>query len=127
MGTKLRTEGASDLYGFWGGDIARLLERDLGRDRTVVNLASNEYFRAAKGVDARVVTPVFREEKDGQSRTLALFAKVARGMMARFAVDVRADDAEALKAFGGGGYTFQPRQSLEDEWVFTRPQPPKKG
>ena len=129
MGTKLRTGGASDLYGFWGGDIAKLLSKDLeDRDeRTIVNLASNEYFRAAKSVDAPVVTPIFKEVKDGQARTLALFAKVARGMMARFAIDQRADSAEALKEFTGGGYAFQPAQSDETSWVFTRPQPPKKS
>ena len=129
MGTKLRTEGAADLYGYWGGDIADLIEKDLKGhdDRTVVNLASSEYFRAAKGLDAPVVTPVFKEEKDGQARTLALFAKVARGMMARFAVDHRADRAEALKDFRSGGYRFQPKASTDTEWVFTRPQPPKKS
>lgn len=129
MGTKLRAGGASDLYGYWGDDIAKLVAKDLSghQDRTVVNLASNEYFRAAKGVDARVVTPVFKEEKDGQARTLALFAKVARGMMARYAIDERADQAEALKGFTGGGYRYQPSQSDDTTWVFTRPQPPKKS
>ena len=129
MGTKLRTDGAVDLYGFWGEDIAELLARDLKghADPTVVNLASNEYFRAAKPVSAPVVTPVFKEVKDGEARTLALFAKVARGMMARFAVDERADRAEALKDFRAGGYRFQPKQSDDTTWVFTRPQPPKKS
>ena len=129
MGTKLRTEGASDLYGFWGGDVARLVEDDLAghEEAAVVNLASAEYFRAARGVGARVVTPVFKEEKDGQSRTLALFAKVARGMMARFAVDERLDWAEGLKDFRGGGYRFRPDQSDEARWVFARPQPPKRS
>lgn len=129
MGTKLRAGGASDLYGFWGDDVAKLIAKDLGahEDRTVVNLASNEYFKAAKGVDAPVVTPVFKEEKDGQARTLALFAKVARGMMARYVVDERADRPEALKDFRRGGYRYQPKLSDETTWVFTRPQPPKKG
>ena len=128
MGTKLKTQGAADLYGFWGGDVAALIGKDLSghEDRTVVNLASNEYFRAARGVKAPVVTPVFREEKDGQARTLALFAKVARGMMARYAIDQRADRAEALKDFRGGGYRFRKGQSSDTEWIFARPQPPKK-
>lgn len=129
MGTKLRTGNACDLYGFWGDTIAGLIEKDLEghTENTVVNLASNEYFKAAKGVNAPVITPVFKEEKDGQSRTLALFAKVARGMMARWAVDERADRAEALKNFRGGGYRFIAKASDETNWVFTRPQPPKKS
>ena len=129
MGTKLRTQGAADLYGFWGDEVADMIGRDLNghADRTVVNLASNEYFKVAKSVSAPVVTPVFKEVKDGEARTLALFAKVARGMMARFAVDQRADRAGALKDFRGGGYQFQPEQSDDMTWVFTRPQPPKKS
>ena len=74
-----------------------------------------------------MITPVFKEEKDGQARTLALFAKVARGMMARYAVEERADRAESLKDFRSGGYRFQPKQSDDTTWVFTRPQPPKKS
>lgn len=129
MGTKLRTEGASDLYGFWEDRIAQLIQKDLAGhdDPAVVNLASNEYFRAAKAVGAPIITPVFKEVKDGEARTLGLFAKVARGMMARFAIDERADRTDALKDFRGGGYRFQPKQSSETEWLFTRKQPPKKS
>jgi cytoplasmic iron level regulating protein YaaA (DUF328/UPF0246 family) len=128
MGTRLRTKAASDLYGFWGDRIARAVEDDLeGHEtRIVVNLASQEYFKAARGLTVPVVTPVFKEEKDGQLRTLALFAKVARGMLARFAVTERLDRPEGLKAFRGGGYRFAPELSSEGEWVFTRPQPPRK-
>ena len=129
MGTKLRTKTAADLYGFWGDRIARAVEDDLAghEDASVVNLTSNEYFRSAKGLEAPIVTPVFKEEKAGQSRTLALFAKVARGMMARFAVEGRLDRTEGLKDFRGGGYRFSKAQSEAGVWVFTRPQPPKKG
>ncbi|MBB4658976.1 peroxide stress protein YaaA [Parvularcula dongshanensis] len=129
MGTKLRTKKAADLYGFWGGKIAQAIEDDLAghEDQTVVNLASNEYFKAAKDLDAPVITPVFKEEKDGQARTLALFAKLARGMMARFAVDERLDRADGLKDFRGGGYKFQKALSDDRTFVFTRPQPPKKS
>ena len=130
MGTKLRTRGAGDLYAFWGDKLARGLEDDLRGhdDRTVVNLASQEYARAVlPHLTARVVTPVFREEKDGQSRTLALFAKVARGRMARWAAERGAGEAGALKAFDADGYTFRPDASDETTWVFARAQPPKKG
>ena len=129
MGTKLRTRGASDLYGFWDERLGKALDEDLAGhdDPRIVNLASNEYFKAAKGLKAPVVTPVFREAKDGQSRTLALFAKVARGRMARWAVDQSASRADDLKEFDLDGYTFRPEASDAERWVFTRPQPPKKG
>lgn len=126
MGTALKVGRRENLYDFWGDRLARSLEEELG-DAPLVNCASNEYFKAAKAVRNPVITCTFREEKDGQLKTLGLFAKVARGMMARFAVDERIDDPEGLKDFRGGGYRFQPSLSKKAEWVFTRPQPPKAG
>ena len=129
MGTKLATAGARDLYGYWGDRIARSLEGDLRthEDRTVVNLASNEYAKAALPyLSAPVVTPVFREEKDGQSRTLALFAKVARGRMARWVIDNEVDRTADLRGFDVDGYSYRPDASDESRMVFARPQPPKR-
>lgn len=126
MGTSLKVGRNENLYGYWGDKLAKSLDEELGGG-TLVNCASNEYFKAAKGLQSPVITCNFKEEKDGQLRTLGLFAKVARGMMARFAVDERIDDPEGLKDFNGGGYTFQPSLSKPREWVFTRPQPPKQS
>ena len=129
MGTTLAAEGARDLYAYWGDRIARSLDADLSdhADRTIVNLASNEYAKAAlPHLSAPVVTPVFREEKDGQSRTLALFAKVARGAMARWVIENDVDRADDLRGFDAEGYAFRADASDEDRLVFTRPQPPKK-
>ena len=128
MGTKLRTGGASDLYGYWGDRIARAIEEDLdGHDeRVVVNLASNEYAKAAlPSLGVPVVTPVFREVKDGQARTLALFAKVARGLMTRWVIDRDVRRADDLRGFDAGGYSLDEAASGPSELVFTRPQPPK--
>ncbi|MEE4208716.1 MAG: peroxide stress protein YaaA [Parvularcula sp.] len=124
MGTSLKTRRGETLYDFWGDRVANAVAEELGTG-TLVNLASNEYFKVLKPLKAPVITPVFKEEKDGQLRTLGLFAKVARGMMARFAVDQRLDKPEGLKDFEGGGYRFQPSLSDAKSWVFTRPQPPK--
>lgn len=129
MGTKLRVGDAADLYGYWGDRIARAVEADLvpHTDPVVVNLASNEYAKAAlPHVSARVVTPVFREVKDGQARTLALYAKLARGLMARWVVDEGIERAGDLRGFDREGYRFDAAQSDADRLVFTRPQPPKK-
>ena len=95
-------------------------------DQRLINLASAEYFKSiqSKALPGPVITPVFLERKDGKSRTLFLFAKRARGMMARFAIQQRIEHAESLKDFNEGGYRFQPTQSDEHRWVFERDQPP---
>ncbi|MCQ8185366.1 peroxide stress protein YaaA [Parvularcula maris] len=126
MGTKLKVGHGESLYDFWGSRLSESLDKELG-GKPLVNCASNEYFKAAKGLKAPVVTCQFKEEKDEQLKTLGLFAKVARGQIARFAVDERLDHPEGLKDFRGGGYRFQPKLSDEKRYVFTRPQPAKKG
>lgn len=125
MGTKLATKRGEDLYDFWGDRIAKALRADLGPDNVVLNCASDEYFSAVdvKALGARVVTPKFLDVKDGKARPVFLFVKQARGLMARWAIDKRCDDIEAMKKFSAGGYTFDASASSDDEWVFTRPQP----
>ncbi len=131
MGSKLKNPRGADLYDFWGDRIARELNKATSGqdDGTIVNLASKEYFGAVdrSALKGRVVTPVFKEEKDGQLRQLQFFAKRARGLMARWAVRNRIEDAEALKGFDVEGYAFSPEGSGEDNWLFTRPQPPAKS
>ncbi|NNU15281.1 peroxide stress protein YaaA [Parvularcula sp. ZS-1/3] len=124
MGTSLKTRRGESLYDFWGERLGKALEEEL-EGQPLVNLASNEYFKAVKGLKSPVITCQFKDEKDGKLRTLGFFAKHARGMMARFAVDQRIDDPEGLKDFNGGGYTFSAEHSKPRTWVFTRPQPPK--
>lgn len=128
MGTPLENPRGSDLYAFWGERIAEAIRAHLDglEDPTVVNLASNEYFRS---VDTRrlgqpVITPVFQDVKDGKARTISFFAKKARGMMARWAILNRVERAEALKRCDAGGYRFDPEASSGSRWVFRRPQPP---
>ena len=98
----------------------------LGSDRTVLNLASKEYFKAVdpRGLDARIVEPVFQDVKDGKARTLMVFAKAARGNMVRWMVQHRVTDIEAMKGFDGMGYALDEDASTADRWVFRRPQPP---
>ena len=127
MGVALRTRRGATLYDFWGDRIAKALRKaaEAQSDPTLVNLASQEYFGA---VDARALKlPVlnirFEDEKDGRSRVLAFFAKRARGEMARFAVDTRAERPDDLKAFNRMGYCFRPERSGPGDWVFSRPQP----
>jgi cytoplasmic iron level regulating protein YaaA (DUF328/UPF0246 family) len=126
MGTKFQNERGSNLYQFWGNTIAEQLNTDFDNDDAVlVNLASTEYFKAVKqkALNARVITPVFKDIKDGKARVVSFLAKKARGMMARYAIDNRIENAEDLKAFTEGDYRFDASQSDDANWVFTRQQP----
>jgi len=130
MGRKLHTRRGENLYDFWGKHIAKHLneinESDAGEDTPVIlNLASNEYFKSVdkKTLKGRVITATFKEEKDGQLRALMVYAKKARGMMARWAVQNRVTDAADLVKFDGGGYRFEADGSADGNLLFTRPQP----
>ena len=127
MGTKLDNPGGKKLYEFWDTSITSLINADLDdhNQRVIVNVASNEYFKSIKRkiLDARVVTPVFKEIKDGKLRTIAAFAKPARGMMASYIIKNRLEDADGIKEFNEGGYEFDKSLSTEAEFVFPRPQP----
>jgi uncharacterized protein len=131
MGTRLKTGRGNSLYDFWGSRLSKSLNDDLpkGPERAVVNLASTEYFGAVdkKSLKARVITCHFKEIKDGEARILSFYAKKARGMMARFAIENRIDQPEGLKAFCAEGYAFDVAASKDDSLVFSRPQPPLKS
>jgi len=128
MGVRLANERGANLYDFWGDRLAKALNKAAAghTDRTLVNLASQEYFGAVDALALKlpVVTCHFREEKDGLARMISFYAKVARGLMARFAIDNRIERASDLKAFDQAGYRFRPELSSDTEWVFVRPQPP---
>jgi cytoplasmic iron level regulating protein YaaA (DUF328/UPF0246 family) len=128
MGVRLKTKRGHRLYDFWGDKPAQALNAAAAgmKDRTLVNAASGEYFGA---VDRAALTlPVletrFLEEKDGDARIVSFFAKRARGMLARWAIDHRIDKAGDLKGFDAAGYRYVPALSSEGELVFSRPQPP---
>lgn len=119
MGSRLKTDQAANLYGYWGGDIGRAL--DGVANGVVVNCASTEYFKATgKEMTARVITPVFKEQREDGLKMIGFYAKKARGSMARFMVQNRIDNPEGLKDFNTDGYGFQSSLSDGDTWVFTR-------
>ena len=131
MGTKLATKRGKSLYDFWGTTIADALNTDMAdhTDQTIVNLASNEYFKAVdkKTMTHPVITAKFLNVKDGKARALMYYAKYGRGLMARWIMQNRVDRAEGLKDFNLDGYKLDKAESSESELVFTRPQPaPKK-
>lgn len=124
MGTRLGTERGKNLYEFWGERITEVLNGDLkgsGND-LVVNLGSQEYFKAVKRevLDGELVTPVFKDEKNGKYKVVAFYAKKARGMMADFIVRNDVMDVAGLKKFRSGGYRYSAKESGDGEIVFLR-------
>lgn len=124
MGTKLATPGAQDLYGYWGPRLSEQLNQCLARDRApvVVNLASQEYFKAVQRpvLKARVIDCQFEDWKNGQWKIISFHAKRARGLMARHLIQQRIDHPDGLDSFASDGYQFDPTVSSADRRVFRR-------
>jgi len=124
MGTRLATPKGENLYDFWDNKITLALNRALREHDTpvLVNAASQEYFGAVKqkNLKARIVTPVFKEERDGVAKIISFSAKVARGMIARFMVENQIDRPDALKDFAEDGYRFRLDLSDDDTFTFVR-------
>ncbi len=124
MGTRLPTKRGKDLYAYWGSEITQALNAALAdaRGKALVNLASEEYFKSVKAaeLDVPVITPVFEDWKNGKYKIISFFAKRARGLMARYAIDHKITRPEGLKAFDSDGYRFDAERSSERSWVFRR-------
>ena len=130
MGTRLANPRGKNLYEFWGERITeelnRLLarEEDAGRERVLVNLASDEYFKSVKPkkLKGRIVTPVFEDWKGGRYKIISFYAKRARGLMSRYVITRRIDEVDALQGFDAEGYAFAADASDADTLVFRRRQ-----
>ena len=124
MGTALATGRGRNLYEFWGERITVDLNASLAKsgDRTLVNLASQEYFKAVQPdrIEGRIVTPHFREWRGGKYRIISFSAKKARGLMSDFLIRRRLEDPEDLKQFDLDGYRYRPELGDESNWHFTR-------
>lgn len=124
MGTRLDNPRGKDLYAFWGDLVTTALNAELEQQpsQTLVNLASDEYFKSVKPklLKARIVTPVFEDWKNGKYKIISFFAKRARGLMARYAIMKGLRQVEKLKAFDSDGYAFDAAVSTENTWVFRR-------
>ena len=127
MGARFTPPRASSLYDFWGEELTNEINRITTENdlSCVINCASNEYFKSIKPkkLNVPVITPVFKEVKDNQARIIGLFAKQARGMMARHIIVNRLKKPEDIQSFKSGGYTYRPGLSDQSSWVFTRKQP----
>ena len=125
MGTRLANARGKTLYAFWGKQLTRAVNEVLaaeGKNRVLVNLASQEYFKAlaTEDIAAPVITPVFEDWKDGRWRVLSFYAKRARGLMMRYAIECRAQTPADLVGFERAGYAFAAEASDEHRLVFRR-------
>ncbi len=124
MGTKFKNDRGADLYSFWDNKITdqlNLLFED-SSDNTLVNVASNEYFKSIrkKGVKAKILSVSFKDDYDGVLKSISFYMKQARGAMVDFAIRNKVTRMEELKAFDGMGYAYSEELSTIGEWVFTR-------
>ncbi|EMR01652.1 peroxide stress protein YaaA [Cesiribacter andamanensis] len=124
MKIKLKNKRGADLYKFWGNRLTQALNEALAgqQEPVLINLASNEYVKALqpKNIKGRILTPQFKEFKEGKYTTIALFAKRARGLMTDYILRNRIEEPEALKGFALDGYSFSEPLSTPAEWVFVR-------
>jgi len=119
MGRKIATKSGNTLYAYWSDRIGN--ELDLISGGIIVNLASNEYFKATgKKMNSKIITPSFKEERGGELKMIGFFAKKARGSMARFMIQNSIKDLKDLKSFNEDGYSFRSELSDTNNWVFTR-------
>jgi len=122
MGTKFPVGKNKNLYEFWKKSIAKSLNNELEDNELFLNLASNEYFKAidAKALKVPVINIDFKEFKNGDYKTIGIFAKLARGLMARYIIDTNAETLDAVKGFNTEGYGFSEQLSNKTTLVFTR-------
>jgi len=122
MGTKLAFDSNKNLYDFWREKITNQLNSELFENEPVLNLASNEYFKAidTKVIKSDVYSANFKQFKDGNYKTIAIFSKKARGMMTRYIIDNNITDINSLKSFNIDGYVYHKDLSSEKELIFSR-------
>ena len=122
MGTKISFDNNNNLYEYWREKITNQLKSELSENETVLNLASNEYFKAidTKVIKSNVYSANFKQLKDGNYKTIAIFSKKARGMMTRYIIDNNITDINSIKSFNYDGYVYDENLSSEKELVFSR-------
>ncbi len=123
MGTKMQNDRGKDLYQFWGSSLREAIEAEPGlADGVLINLASNEYFKVleTKKHKIRIITPVFKDWKNGQYKLISFYAKKARGLMSRFIIDHGINKPEEIKNFNRDDYRFSEAMSIGDNWTFIR-------
>jgi uncharacterized protein len=126
MGTRLENERGKNLYEFWGNIITDAINKQLKASKSehLINLASNEYFKSVKtkNINAEIITPAFKEYKNGEYKMIGIYAKKARGLLSRYIIQNQLSTPEDIKNFDLDGYKFNSKVSKGNNWVFTRRQ-----
>jgi len=126
MGSKVVINKNKNLYEYWGEQLNQAVGAELAKDEypVLINLASKEYFTSLKlsTFPYRQITPIFKDWKNGQYKNISFFAKKARGLMSRFAIDNNIENPEELRGFDYDGYQIDQKSSTENDWVYTRKQ-----
>ena len=122
MGTKMSFKDYKNLYDYWKKQVSLELNKELSKDEVILNLASNEYFKVidTKVMDSPIYSANFKQYRDGDFKTIAIYSKKARGLMTRFIVDNKIDSIDDIKSFNYDGYIFQEDMSSDKDFVFTR-------
>ena len=123
MGTKLAVNGSENLYKFWSENITNSILDEMSSEDLLINLASNEYFEAfdKKKFDGRIISPVFKDFKNGKLKIISFYAKKARGMMVRYIVDNDVSSYNELLGFNLGNYSYNEAETSDENFpVFTR-------
>ncbi|MBI9052221.1 MAG: peroxide stress protein YaaA [Bacteroidales bacterium] len=124
MGTALKNPKGKNLYEFWAAKITDKINAELQthKNKVLINLASNEYYKSvkSKSIKGDIITPVFKEAKGNTYKTIAVYAKTARGLMSRFIIQNRIQNPEDIKTFDVSGYLYNQDLSTSKQWVFTR-------
>lgn len=130
MGRKIETDRGKNLYAFWGEVITEGLNEQLDRlgSKHLINLASNEYFKSIKPnvLKAEIITPEFKDYKNGVYKMMGVYAKKARGMLSQFIIQNKISKPKFIQDFSEGGYQFNKKMSQGNTWVFTRKNKPTK-
>jgi hypothetical protein len=122
MGTRLKMGRKENLYKYWDEELAESLNKELYNDELIINLASSEYFKALpkKVLKTPMITPIFKDFKNGEYKTIMTYAKKARGFMVRYIIDNNVKTIEELKGFNIANYRFSEELSVGNDLVFTR-------
>lgn len=130
MGAQFKNVRGNNLYEFWGDTITEAINQELKKQKTdtLINLASNEYFKSIKPekLNAKVINPIFKDQKNGMYKIISFFAKKARGLMSRYVIQHQLTSPEKIKQFDVAGYGFDEAESNDTEWVFKREESKQK-
>ena len=116
MGTKFSINGNKDLYDFWKSKVTNQLKSELAEDELIVNLASNEYFSVinSKKVSNKIISPQFKDFRNGTLKIISFYAKKARGLMSRFIIDNNVKSVNEILSFDSGGYSYSKRDTADE-------------